>query len=183
MNLVRTTGDIMLVIVLVVAAVGKLRSRASRVEVVALARLVGVPSRLVAIAPSALISVEIGFAILLAYPPASGWGALAATLLMAVLTVGAERARRAPEPPACRCFGGAAEPIGHRHVVRNAALTGIAAITTVLTLVPAGPALTANGMIAAVLSGVLLATIVIHLDTLLFLCGLQPTASQPSQGR
>jgi len=100
-----------------------------------------------------------------------------------VLTVGAERARRAPEPPACRCFGGAAEPIGRRHVVRNAALTGIAAITAVLSFVPAGPPPGANGMVAAVLSGVLLATIVVYLDTFLFLFGLQPTATQQSQGR
>jgi hypothetical protein len=183
MNLVRITGDVMLVIVLVIAAVGKLRSRASRVEVATLAQFVGMPRRWVTLAPSALIVVEIGFAVLLAYPPTSGWGAIAATLLMAVLTVGAERARRAPEPPACRCFGGAAEPIGLRHVVRNAVLTGIAAVTAVLTFVPAGPPLTANPMVAAVVSGVLLATVVVHLDTLLFLCGLQPTAPQPSQGR
>jgi len=183
MNLIGTIGDFMLVTVLVVAAVGKLRSRASRDEVATLARFVGIPLRWVAIAPGALIVAEIGVAILLAFPIARGWGAIAATLLMAVLTVGAERARRAPEPPACRCFGGAAEPIGRRHVARNAALAAIATITAVLTFVPTGPPLTATGMVAAVLSGVLLATVVVHLDTLLFLCGLRPTAPQPTQGR
>lgn len=183
MNLIRTIGVVMLAALLVIAAVGKLRSPASRAEVAVLARLVGMPLRLAAIAPSALIAVEIGVAALLVYPPASGWGAVAAMLLMAVLTVGAERARRAPEPPACRCFGGAAEPIGRQHVVRNGALTGIAAITAVSTFLPTGPPLGASGMVAAVLSGVLLATVVVYLDTLLFLCGFQPKAPQPSQGR
>jgi Methylamine utilisation protein MauE len=183
MNVVRTIGEALLVTVLFVAAVGKLRSRASRDEVTTLARLIGMPERIVAITPIALLAVEFGIAIMLVYPPAARWGGVAATMLMAVLTVAAERARRSPERPACRCFGGAAEPIGRRHVARNAALTGIAALTAVLTFVPAGSPLSVNGVIASVLAGVLLATVVIHLDTLLFLCGLQPAVAPASQGR
>jgi Methylamine utilisation protein MauE len=182
MNLIRIIGETMLAIVLAVAAAGKLRSPSSRAEVATLARLVQIPQQWAGIAPSALIAAEITVAALLVYPPTSGWGAVATALLMAVLTVGAERARRAPEPAACRCFGSAAEPIGLRHVVRNGALTAIAVLTAVLTFVPVGAALTTNGMVAAVLSGALLATVVVQLDTLLFLCGLRPTGPQPSQG-
>jgi hypothetical protein len=168
--------------VFVAAAVGKLRDRSSLTEVTALAKGAGVPARLTRGAGTALVAAELGVATLLVLPPTADRGATAAALLMAVLTYGAWRAARQPDPPACRCFGATAVTIGRRHVVRNAALT-VAAATSGLIGATLGATVTAPQRAGAVVAALLLATTVVNLDTFLFLGGLDPTAAHPDKGK
>jgi len=178
-HLVGLTLGYAVAMVFLAAALGKLRDRSSLAEVTALAKGAGVPARLTRHAGAALVAAELVAATLLVLPPTGGPGAAAAALLMAVLTWGAWRAGRQPDPPACRCFGGTAVTVGRRHVVRNAVLT-VAAATC--GLIGAGT-VTAPQRAGAVVAAFLLATAVVHLDTFLFLGGLGPTAATPDKGK
>lgn len=183
MELLGITLGYALAMVFVAAAVGKLRDRSSRTEITALAKGAGVPARLTRRAGAVLVTAELGAAILLVLPPVSVWGAAAAAMLMAVLTYGAWRASRQPDPLACRCFGGTAVTIGRRHVVRNAALSVATATSGLIGVLGDATAVTTPQRAGTVVAALLLATVVVNLDTFLFLGGLGPTAATSDKGK
>jgi hypothetical protein len=120
---------VLLLLVFVASALGKIRSRTARVGFVqSLRDLRLVPDGTVRAVAAGVIGGEVGAVLLLAAPATVPVGlALAGALLVAFtvsILVTLRRGVRAP----CRCFGSAALPLGRRHVLRNGLLLAVVAL-------------------------------------------------------
>jgi hypothetical protein len=104
---------------------------------------------------------------------------VAAGLLVAFATAIALAVRRSVRQP-CRCFGASTTPLGGRHIVRNAILTAVA-VLGVVTAPATGTSQDSGGTAMAVLTGLLLGTLVALLDDILEL--FQPLGSGPGTAR
>lgn len=115
----------LLVLVLAVAAIGKVRNRSGLDDFGRTLRLgLRLPkARLVA---GAWIAVEGLTAIGLALPPTVEYAAIAAALVFGCLTAGAAVLVAQRRQFTCNCFGAGHSPLSWRTVLRNGALTGAA---------------------------------------------------------
>lgn len=118
-----------LAVVLVVAAITKLRDRRGTAEA---AVHLGVPERAAPSTAALLPLAEAGCAVLLLLPSTARVGGAAAAALFGVFTVLIVRTLRSGARPACHCFGQLSdEPIGAGTVVRNVALVVVAGIVAI----------------------------------------------------
>ena len=148
-----------LLVVLVWAAVGKLRAApAARNEVAVAVAAAGVPQRIARPVATGVLVVELAASALLCWP-AQGWfGALAAAALMAAFVVGVARVVRRGRVAACACFGAAGGQLGAVHLARNAALLVVAVAAVAVSWRPYGAVsvpLAALAVAAGVVAGVL----------------------------
>jgi hypothetical protein len=157
----------LIVLVFVVSAVSKLRSRQAYAEfVVATGRLSPRPvaattaRRLAAVAVAAELAV-VALALVPATVPA-GFGAAAALLLVftGAILLALRRGVRAP----CRCFGSSEQPLGYAQVVRNAVLLAVATLGLAGGLATAPSPELAGALVAVVAGGVAAAMVVVADD-------------------
>src|SRR5579863_4975642 len=114
--------------VFAVSAISKLRSgrayRAFTSWLGTLPRLGTADTRPLA---AAFAATEVAVVAMLALPWTWRAGLLSAAAVLAVFAAGAVVIARSGVRAPCLCFGAAAAPVGRRHVLRNAALSAVAA--------------------------------------------------------
>ncbi|HUQ58483.1 TlpA family protein disulfide reductase [Lentzea sp.] len=117
---------VLLVVVFVAAFVGKVRTRQGFAEFRdSIAAIVPrLPSELVAI----VILVGEAVAVVLLAVPGTRLGYAAVTALLAVFCGGIVLAMYGKEPVRCKCFGAGGDVLGPKHLARNGALIGVAAL-------------------------------------------------------
>jgi hypothetical protein len=112
-----------------------------------------------------LVAAETAVAVLAPWPVVGVVAAGGASVLFAVLTVGVARAVRAGTTATCRCFGSRGGRLSAVHVTRNALLTAVATLATVLSLAaPGAPDL--PGIALATAAAVLLSLLIRYWEDL-----------------
>jgi uncharacterized membrane protein YphA (DoxX/SURF4 family)/peroxiredoxin len=139
MSIALLGARLLLGVVFLVAAVGKLRDRAGfRRSVVAF----GFPAAMADAASILIPIVEIVVAILIIRAPSAWLGAIASLVLLATFTVAIAINLARGRTPECSCFGSASsEPIGPATLVRNIVLAALA-----LLVVMAGEGTSLSGL-------------------------------------
>jgi hypothetical protein len=122
-------GDrVLLAVVYLLAAATKVAGRdAFEAFVVSVRAVPGVRLRAARPLAGVVVTVELAVAVLLAVPATARWGFALAAGLGAALTAVMAAQVAAGVRVACRCFGPSRIPPGRFHVVRNGALTLLAA--------------------------------------------------------
>ncbi|SIQ83492.1 MauE/DoxX family redox-associated membrane protein [Micromonospora avicenniae] len=153
---------VLLGVVLLSAAVGKVSGRAAYREFTRSVRDLGLrPAGPVAVA---VVTAEFTVVVLLALLPLAGL--LGSVALLLAFTVAIVRNLRRGGG-ICRCFGRTAAPLGRHHVWRNAFLIGCALAGA---LAPAG-AVHPGGAVLAVATALVAAALVVMLDEVRYLFG------------
>jgi hypothetical protein len=151
----------LLTAVLLVATAGKIRgARALRAFAGSLTTMGLVRPRAAVPLAVMIVVAEVATLALMTVPPTRRLGLAAAVLLFALLTAGVAVVLARGRATACRCFGASAEPLGRRHLVRNAVLTGLA----VVGFAAPRSGVTAAGALVALAAGVLAGLLVTVLD-------------------
>lgn len=123
----------------------------------------GVPGRYVASAAVALPVAELVVAGALVAPTTTPFAGLGALALLLLFVVAITRVMRAGQAPDCHCFGQLhSAPAGRRTLIRNGALTVVAATVTVAAITGEAPSLTGwiGGLSTAAVIGLLSASFV-----------------------
>jgi hypothetical protein len=171
-----------LALVLLRAAVGKLRARDGLRELADLLGATGVPSRRRRPAAVALTAAELLVAAGLAVPVTARPATAAGCALLAVLSVGvALGVRRGVRVP-CRCFGASGGRLSGLHVARNGVLTLLAAAAAALALLPGGDRLPdlPTALVAGV-GGLLLGELLVRWEDLAALLPAGPAVPSPTR--
>lgn len=164
---VQLTCQLILALVFLVAAVGKLRSRASWQGFTASIRALGlVPATAARPASALTVAAELGVVALLALPGLTRWGFLLALVLLAALTGGIVAVLRGGRQASCNCFGRGAETFSPLHVARNLLLVTVAAAGSI-----SGPPASylAAEVVTSVLAAVLVTVLVLRFVEILSL--------------
>jgi hypothetical protein len=136
--------------VFIVSVVTKVRGRAAWRSFSSW--LMGLPLRALRLtwAPAALTGAEAAVVVLVAIPATAPSGLAAAAVLSLGLTLGLAAAvhRGARQP--CHCFGLSSEPLGGRHVLRNALLLMLAVTGSVSAIAAGHAAAPVEGGLAAI---------------------------------
>ncbi|MEW9534022.1 MauE/DoxX family redox-associated membrane protein [Microbispora sp. NPDC049125] len=167
------TVRLVLMGVFLVSVLTKLRTRRAFGEfTTAVRRLGGVPPRLAAPAAVVVVAVEAGTVVMLAAPGLDGDGRagllLAGCLLLGFAVVLMAALRRGTAER-CRCFGGSDEPIGRRHVARNAVLVACAVAGTAMTAAGGGASVARPAAALCLIGASVAVAAVVLLDDLLHL--------------
>ncbi|TDC39792.1 methylamine utilization protein MauE [Micromonospora sp. 15K316] len=153
---------VLLGLVLLAAAVGKVSGRAAYREFTRSVRDLGFrPAGPLA---AAVVATEFTAVALLAALPLAGF--LASAALLTAFTVAIVR-NLGRSDATCRCFGRTATPLGRHHVWRNLFLIGCAAVGA---LAPAGP-VRPDGAALAVAVALVAAALVVMSDEVRYLFG------------
>ncbi|MEN3615405.1 MauE/DoxX family redox-associated membrane protein [Plantactinospora sp. ZYX-F-223] len=153
---------VLLGVVLLAAAVGKVSGRAAFREFARSVRDLGYrPAGPLA---AAVVATEFTAVVLLAVFPLAGF-LCSAVLLLAFAVAIATNLHQAGAT--CRCFGRTAEPLGRHHVWRNAFLIGCAVVGA---LAPSGPVRPAEAVVA-VAAALIAAALIVMLDEVRYLFG------------
>ncbi|MEV1004496.1 MauE/DoxX family redox-associated membrane protein [Nonomuraea sp. NPDC050202] len=157
---------VLLAVVFFAAAVSKVRGRRDRAAFQASLGAFGVKPRWRPAVAAAVITCELATAVLLVADVTALAGSAAGAALLIVFTMAISSVLRRGTSVSCRCFGASTQPLGRRHLVRNAILLLIAALgvtgTTPATALGWNPAaLMVSGFVA-----VILAALVISYDDL-----------------
>lgn len=159
-----------LVIVMALAAIGKLRAPG---ELVGAMRAMGLPRRISHRAGAVVVALaELTAAVTLVLAPVAGY--LIALGLVAGFTAGLVSAIHRRTTESCRCFGASAQPIGPSHLVRNAVLLAIA-VTGLATLGPG------DRPWLALIPGALLSLAIVAWDELAFAFTSPPAKRTPAR--
>jgi uncharacterized membrane protein YphA (DoxX/SURF4 family) len=146
---------VLLAVVFFAAAVSKVRGRAA---FQASLGAFGVKPRWRPAITAAVITGELATAVLLAADATALAGSAAGAALLIVFTVAIGSVLRRGTPVSCRCFGASTQPLGRRHLARNAILLVVAALgvtgTSPLGWNPA--ALLVSGFVAVVLAALVI---------------------------
>ncbi|MEU7909467.1 MauE/DoxX family redox-associated membrane protein [Microbispora bryophytorum] len=118
---------------------------------------------------AALCAAEALVLPLVVVAPPVGFGLAAG--LVAVLTAGVAVVLRRGLAVRCRCFGGGEAALGTRHVVRNLALLGVAALGLAVAVLPGGAGVDGPGVLLAAGVALLAAALVIRFDDVADLFG------------
>ncbi|WP_327102920.1 MauE/DoxX family redox-associated membrane protein [Nonomuraea glycinis] len=155
-------------VVFVVSAAGKLRSRGAYASFRAAAgelapRVPLVPGALV---PPAVVAGELTAAVLLAVPATVGAGFVIAAVLLAAFTGAIAAAVRSRRRVICNCFGPSSTPVGRGRLVHNGALLVASLTGAVLSFgtASASLALEPAGVAAAAVTGLAGAALVLLAD-------------------
>ena len=140
----------LLVLVLAVAAIGKVRNRSELDDFGRTLRL-GLKLPQAGLVAGAWVAVEGLTALGLALPLTAEYAAMGAALVFGCLTVGAAALVAQRQEFTCNCFGAGHSPLSRRTVLRNGALTG-AALLLVAGLRSPAAAASAPVVLAAVLT-------------------------------
>ncbi|MBB5874162.1 formate/nitrite transporter FocA (FNT family) [Allocatelliglobosispora scoriae] len=178
MQYVAVACRVVLAVVFVVAAVGKLSGRAAyRDFVSSLRQMRVVPSRWAGPLAGIAVAVEVAVVVLLAVPRdvAAAAGFVLAAGLLAVFAGAIGLSLRRGNTQPCRCFGRSATPLGRHHVIRNVFLIAIAVLGAVAA--GSGGAVLLGPALVAALAGLIVGGLVAALDDLLYL--FRPTTVQP----
>lgn len=174
-ELVAIFGRVLLTATLVVAAVGKLRSRAAFEAFAETLRDLGWRSPWSRRVAAALLPLaELGSAALLAVPAAGIWGYVAALVLLLAMTAVAGVALRRGRRLRCRCFGRAEESIGASTLIRNGVLMlgGLAGLASALA--SAGRPGPAAAQVLGAGAGLLGAVVIVYWADLGYLLRMRP---------
>ncbi|GAB2921939.1 methylamine utilization protein MauE [Micromonospora polyrhachis] len=153
---------VLLGLVLLAAAVGKVSGRAAYREFTRSVRDMGFrPAGPLA---AAVITAEFTAVVLLAVSPLAGF-LVSAALLLVFTTAIVMNLRRGGGT--CRCFGRTAAPLGWHHVWRNVFLVGCAIVGMLAPTGPVRPGETVLAVAGALVAGLL----VVMLDDLRYLFG------------
>jgi hypothetical protein len=114
-------------------------------------------------AEAALVAAFAGYALGLAAVGLAGFAG--AALLMAVFTAAVAFSVWRGTSARCHCFGRRGAEFAPRHVLRNAALTGLA-LAGAFAVAPVGTPLEAAGLLAATATGAVAGVLVIAMDDL-----------------
>ncbi|MET8863873.1 MauE/DoxX family redox-associated membrane protein [Nonomuraea sp. NPDC004580] len=155
---------VMLAVVFLAAAVSKVRNRRDRAAFRTSLGAFGVKARFRPAVAAAVIAGELATAALLAADATALAGlALGSALLIAfAVTIGA--VLRRGSSVSCRCFGASTQPLGRRHLVRNALLLLVAAAGVTGTAPAAG--WDPGALLVAGFMAVIVAALVISYDDL-----------------
>ncbi|MER6809268.1 MauE/DoxX family redox-associated membrane protein [Spirillospora sp. NPDC000708] len=170
MDEVVTAVRVLLALVFVASAAGKLRGRGAYARfTAATARLVPRPvaatgTRWIA---AAVVGAEAAVVVLLVLPATAAAGFALAAVLLAAFTAAIVRALARGDRAPCACFGDADTPLGPRQVVRNlslatAALAGLGATLSGGSHLPG-----ATGALFAVAAGCFAALLVLAADDII----------------
>lgn len=118
---------VLLAVVFFAAAVSKMRGR-NRTEFRASLGAFGVNPRRRSAVVAAVIMCELATAVLLAADVTALAGLVVGAALLIVFTMAIKSVLRRGTSASCRCFGASTQPLGRRHLVRNAILLSIAAV-------------------------------------------------------
>jgi hypothetical protein len=153
--------------VFAVSLVSKLRSRTAFREFAGwLASLPVLPPRTRRVAAVVLAAAETAVLLLVALPwTVVGGLAIAAVLLMA-LTAGVAATMRAGTSAPCQCFGRSGSPLSSRHVVRNLALSVLAAVGAVAVVASASSTIHPAGLAVSLGAAAVVALVVLFMDDL-----------------
>ncbi|GAA2435006.1 MauE/DoxX family redox-associated membrane protein [Streptomyces mauvecolor] len=151
-------------IVFVASATGKVRSAAAFRSFEDSAHSMGVPARLSRSVAVAVIAGECAAVVLLAVWPVPGFALT--VLLLAAFTTGIVRTLRSGTKASCACFGASTAPIGRRHLVRNTALLALAALGMAAGLAGTPTPTEAAGILVAAFGALVGALLVIFTDEL-----------------
>ncbi|MEV5824730.1 MauE/DoxX family redox-associated membrane protein [Spirillospora sp. NPDC052242] len=153
MQYVALAARCVLGLVLLVAVLGKIRSRKAfrefRLSVPGLAP--GLPATATA---AAAVAAESAAVVLLAIGRTAPAGLALAGAVLLVFAAAIHRALRAGRAAACRCFGTRAVPVGRTHIVRDLALAAVAAAGLAAAAAP-GPVHPAGAAVTVAGAGVL----------------------------
>jgi uncharacterized membrane protein YphA (DoxX/SURF4 family) len=163
---VAVAARVLVGLVLVVSAAGKLRDHAGFTASIHDFRLV--PRASVPLVAAAVAGTEAAVPVLLVIPVTARAGAVLAAALFAGLTAAVWSAVRRGTGAVCRCFGARHEPLGRPHVVRNITLLGCA-----LAALGGGPVASA-GVAVAVGAGAAGALVLLRLEDLVDLFAADP---------
>ncbi|WP_271219292.1 MauE/DoxX family redox-associated membrane protein [Streptosporangium carneum] len=165
------TCRFLLTLVFFSAAATKLRGRSDLAQFRATVREFGVGPRWSSAAAGAVIAGELVAASLMLFDAAALAGLGLAAVLLAAFTGAIGSAVRRGATTSCRCFGASDQPMGMRHVARNAILLLITAAGVTGTLLAPGGAggLDVTALILSGFVAVVLATLVIAYDDLVAL--------------
>ncbi|HEX4814545.1 MAG TPA: MauE/DoxX family redox-associated membrane protein [Nonomuraea sp.] len=156
--------------VFAVSAVGKLRGRpAWRAFTRSVRRIGRVPGAVVGPAAVAVVGAEVAIVVLLAVPGGASAGFVLAAGLLAVFSAALAYAVRGGSTEPCRCFGREEEPIGARHLGRNAVLLAAAVSGATLAPAAAGTPVQLAGAVVCLTAALVAAGAVVLLDDLLYL--------------
>jgi len=172
-----------LAFVCLAAAAGKLGGRRQRQEFLRFIRRLDVPDRLVRPVAVGTVAVELAVALLLPWPATGAAGSVLATGLFLTFTLGVWAAIRRGRTPKCFCFGRLGQPLGRGHLVRNAALSGIAATTFGLSLFIAGRPESLAGGVVAVAAAATGSLLLVYWDDLAVLFADEVVPAGPGVGR
>lgn len=161
---------VLLALVMLAAALGKLRSRDALTGFRASVHGLGLlPDGWAGPVAGVVIAGELVAPALLAVPATTGAGFAVAAVVLASFTAAVLaavlRRRRVP----CRCFGASGRPLGVSHLVRNAALTAAAAGAGWASLGLAQTPLEPGGVVLAIGAAAVVALLVIAFDDLVSL--------------
>ncbi len=174
MGYVELAARVLVGTVLLLAALGKLRSPTARADLVRTLRTVpGVGPRWASRAAAAVIAVEASVGGLVLVPATSRGGAVLAAGLLAVFTAGTGWLVHRRVEASCSCFGGAGAALRGAHVFRNALLTAAAVLPAATGRVSG---LERSGLVIAVVTGFVLAQLVSRWDDLAALVRSDPPA-------
>ncbi|MFF4625302.1 MauE/DoxX family redox-associated membrane protein [Nonomuraea jabiensis] len=155
---------VLLAVVFFAAAVSKMRGRRNRTEFRASLGAFGVKPCWRSAVAAAVITCELATAVLLAADATALAGLGVGAALLIIFTMAINSVLRRGTSASCRCFGASTQPLGRRHLVRNAILLSIAAVGVTGTspakaLGIAGwnpAALTVSGFVAVVLAALVI---------------------------
>ncbi|HEX4815154.1 MAG TPA: MauE/DoxX family redox-associated membrane protein [Nonomuraea sp.] len=119
---------VLLAVVFFAAAVSKARGRRERAEFRASLGAFGVRPRWRSGVAAVVITCELATAVLLAADVTALAGLAVGATLLLVFTMAITSALRRGASATCRCFGASTQPLGRRHLVRNALLLAFAAV-------------------------------------------------------
>jgi hypothetical protein len=170
-------------LVLLAAVVGKVRAgRAARAELGQAIRRLGAPTRLVGPVAHAVVPVEFGIVVLLWLPGTALLGCLAALALFGAFSAGVARLVALDAGVPCRCFG-AARGLRGGHVVRNLALSALAAGAALATVVAPSNGLPAVALAGTIATAVPIAAAFVRWDDLAVLAAGLPEPATDEKGR
>jgi hypothetical protein len=153
-------------LVFVASVVGKLRGRESYARFVVTAGQLGsgwVTTRVpVRVLSGGVIAAEAATVVLLVLPATARAGFVLAALLAVAFAAAILTALRRGDRAPCNCFGVSTRPVGRVHLVRNAVLAAAAGLGLAADAAtgPVEPA----GVVAAVVTGAVLAALVVTAD-------------------
>ncbi|MFI6485917.1 MauE/DoxX family redox-associated membrane protein [Nonomuraea sp. NPDC050663] len=174
---------LLLAVVFFAAAAGKLSRRRNLAEFRASVGVFGVKPRWRSAVAAAVIACELTVAALLTVNATALVGLGGGAALLIVFTAAISSVVQQRTSASCRCFGISAQPLGRRHLVRNAILLSITAVGVAATVLATALEDTIRNPTALMLSGfvaMVLAALVISYDDLVAML-LPP--SKPVRGR
>lgn len=179
MGNVLLTTRVLLALVFVASATGKLRGAIAFRSFETATRGMGVPARLVRPAAVAVLAAEVLTIPLLALPPGGLVGFVLAAALLLAFSVGIALAVRRGTRQSCNCFGSSKTPMGVRHLVRNGLLLAVVTVGAAAAVTGATPPQHPAAIAIAAVAAAVGAALVIRYDDLaaLFVPERSPAAT------